>query len=119
VYGKTALEGEGIGFGKVSGDFSWQTGSVSDIKGTGGEMNIHSGVHGVSMTTGNNGYDKAKPVPKPCTDTSNPSTFCIQTGTLNEIPNVKVSLNILLNAALIPPLANLPPPSSAAIPPTT
>jgi hypothetical protein len=47
VYGKTALGGEGIGFGKVSGDFSWQTGSVSDIKGTGGEMNIHSGVHGV------------------------------------------------------------------------
>ena len=55
MYGKTALGGEGIGFGKVSGDFSWQTGSVSDIKGTGGEMNIHSGVHGVSMTTGNNG----------------------------------------------------------------
>jgi hypothetical protein len=55
VYGKTALEGEGIGFGKVSGDFSWQTGSVSDIKGTGGEMNIHSGVYGVSMTTDNNG----------------------------------------------------------------
>jgi hypothetical protein len=28
-------------------------------------------------------------------------------------------LNIRLNAALIPPLANLPPPNSAAIPPTT
>jgi hypothetical protein len=26
---------------KVSADFAWQTGSVSDIKGTGGEMNVH------------------------------------------------------------------------------
>jgi hypothetical protein len=28
-------------------------------------------------------------------------------------------VNIRLNAALIPPLANLPPPNSAAAPPTT
>jgi hypothetical protein len=43
MYGKTALGGAGIGIGKVSADFAWQTGSVSDIKGTGGEMNVHYG----------------------------------------------------------------------------
>ena len=55
MYGKTALGGAGIGIGKVSADFAWQTGSVSDIKGTGGEMNVHYGNIGGSITTGNNG----------------------------------------------------------------
>ena len=36
MYGKTALGGAGIGIGKGSADFAWQTGFVSDIKGIGG-----------------------------------------------------------------------------------
>jgi hypothetical protein len=37
------IKNDVVGIGKVSADFAWQTGSVSDIKGTGGEMNVHYG----------------------------------------------------------------------------